>query len=174
VAAVLPVNKVVAFGALWYGIAPITPPLMLVALLARPVKLAVIVPALKLPLPSRATIADAVLSAVAVVAELLTLPAVAIVANLVSAIAADEFISALTISPSKIFALVTASAANLAVEMAKLEIMGADESSITYVEDRKGHDFRYAIDTKDFEMEFKNFKLTDFNENLKATVQSYL
>jgi len=43
-----------------------------------------------------------------------------------------------------------------------------------YVTDRKGHDFRYAIDTKDFEMEFKNFKLTDFSENLKATVQSYL
>jgi len=43
-----------------------------------------------------------------------------------------------------------------------------------YVTDRKGHDFRYAIDTKDFEMEFKNFKLTDFDENLKATVQSYL
>jgi dTDP-glucose 4,6-dehydratase len=43
-----------------------------------------------------------------------------------------------------------------------------------YVTDRKGHDFRYAIDTKDFEMEFKNFKLTDFNESLKATVQSYL
>ena len=43
-----------------------------------------------------------------------------------------------------------------------------------YVTDRKGHDFRYAIDTKDFEMEFKNFKLTDFSENLKSTVQSYL
>ena len=43
-----------------------------------------------------------------------------------------------------------------------------------YVTDRKGHDFRYAIDTKDFEMEFKNFKLTYFNESLKATVQSYL
>lgn len=43
-----------------------------------------------------------------------------------------------------------------------------------YVTDRKGHDFRYAIDTKDFEMEFKNFKLTDFKESLKATVQSYL
>ncbi len=43
-----------------------------------------------------------------------------------------------------------------------------------YVTDRKGHDFRYAIDTKDFEMQLKNFKLTDFSENLKATVQSYL
>ena len=43
-----------------------------------------------------------------------------------------------------------------------------------YVTDRKGHDFRYAIDTKDFEMEFKKFKLSDFNENLKETVKSYL
>lgn len=43
-----------------------------------------------------------------------------------------------------------------------------------YVTDRKGHDFRYAIDTKDFEMEFNKFKLTDFNENLKITVKSYI
>ena len=43
-----------------------------------------------------------------------------------------------------------------------------------YVTDRKGHDFRYAVDTKDFEMEFKNFKLTDFNENLKETIKSYI
>ena len=43
-----------------------------------------------------------------------------------------------------------------------------------YVTDRKGHDFRYAIDTKDFEMEFPNFKLSEFNESLRETVQSYL
>jgi hypothetical protein len=74
----------------------------------------VIVPAVKLPLSSRATIADAVFASVAVVAELLTLPEVAIVANLVSAIAADVLMSALTISPSFILSEVTASAANLA------------------------------------------------------------
>jgi dTDP-glucose 4,6-dehydratase len=43
-----------------------------------------------------------------------------------------------------------------------------------YVTDRKGHDFRYAIDTKDFEIEFPNFKLSEFNESLRETVQSYL
>ena len=43
-----------------------------------------------------------------------------------------------------------------------------------YVTDRKGHDFRYAIDIKDFEMEFPNFKLSDFTESLRKTVQSYL
>ncbi len=43
-----------------------------------------------------------------------------------------------------------------------------------YVTDRKGHDFRYAIDVRDFKMEFPNWKLTDFNENLKTTVKSYL
>ena len=43
-----------------------------------------------------------------------------------------------------------------------------------YVTDRKGHDFRYAIDTKDFEMEFPNFKLSEFDESLRETVQSYL
>jgi len=43
-----------------------------------------------------------------------------------------------------------------------------------YVTDRKGHDFRYAIDVKDFEIEFPQWKLTDFITNLKTTVQSYL
>lgn len=43
-----------------------------------------------------------------------------------------------------------------------------------YVTDRKGHDFRYAIDTKDFEIEFPNWKLTPFNESLYHTVKSYL
>jgi hypothetical protein len=57
-----------------------------VAVDAFPLKLAVIVPAEKLPLASRATIALAVLELVAVVAELDTLPAVEIVSNFVSGI----------------------------------------------------------------------------------------
>ena len=96
----------------------------LVAVEAFPVKAAVMFPAVKLPLASRATIADAVLLFVAEVAELLTLPVVVMVANLASAMAAVVEISSLVISPFKILALVTASAANLAVEMAKLEITG--------------------------------------------------
>jgi hypothetical protein len=65
----------------------------------------VTVPALKLPDASRVTIAEPVLFAVAVVAELLTLPAVEIVASFVSAIAALALISSLTIEPAVIAAL---------------------------------------------------------------------
>jgi len=43
-----------------------------------------------------------------------------------------------------------------------------------YVEDRKGHDLRYAIDTSDFKLEFSKLELTDFNQALSETVKSYL
>ena len=56
----------------------------------------VITPALKLPLASRATIAEAVLALVAVVALLETLLAVLMVASFVSTIAALALMSALT------------------------------------------------------------------------------
>ena len=36
---------------------------------------------------------------------------------------------------------------NIALTHAILEIMGKDESSIDYVTDRLGHDFRYAVDS---------------------------
>lgn len=68
-----------------------------VAEVAFPFKLAVIVAAEKLPEASRDTIAFARLALFAVVAELVTLPAVVIVASLESLIAADELISAFVI-----------------------------------------------------------------------------
>ena len=74
---------------------------------AAPVRLAVIVPAVKLPEPSRATIALAVLALAAVVALLLTLPAVEMIASLVSTIAALALMSSLTMAPSAIIVLVT-------------------------------------------------------------------
>lgn len=43
-----------------------------------------------------------------------------------------------------------------------------------YVTDRKGHDYKYAIDTNDFTKEFPNFKLGSFIENLELTIKSYL
>jgi hypothetical protein len=94
-----------------------------------PVRFAVIVPAVKFPLASRATMADAELASVAVVAELLTFPEVAIVANLVSTIAAVEEISAFTIVPSAILADVTAASLIFTVVIALSEITGdvADE-----------------------------------------------
>ena len=97
----------------------------LVAVAALPVRFAVIVPAVKLPLASRATIADAVFASVAVVAELLTLPEVAIVANLESTMAAEVEMSALTISPSFILSDVTALLMILPVVMASAEMTGA-------------------------------------------------
>ena len=69
---------------------------------AAPVKLAVIVPAEKLPDALRATIAFAVLAEVAVVAEFATLPAVEMVANFVSTIAAAGSTSAFTINELEI------------------------------------------------------------------------
>ena len=80
---------------------PSAPPLTRFPL-AVPVKAAVIVPAVKFPEASRATIADAVFALVAVVAELLTFPAVAIVASLVSTMPAEALMSALTITPAAI------------------------------------------------------------------------
>jgi hypothetical protein len=68
----------------------------LVAVEALPVRAAVIVPALKLPEPSRATMALTVLALTAVVALLLTFPAVEIVASLVSTMPALALMSALT------------------------------------------------------------------------------
>src|SRR3990167_4391061 len=62
-----------------------------------PVKFAVIVPAVKLPDASLATIVLAVFAFVAVVAEFDTFPAVEIVANFESTIAAEESTSAFTI-----------------------------------------------------------------------------
>ena len=73
-----------------------------VAVDALPVSAAVIVPAVKLPDASRATIAEAVFADAAVVAEFDTFDAVEIVASFVSTIAALALMSALTITPEPI------------------------------------------------------------------------
>ena len=71
-----------------------------VAVDALPVSAAVIVPAVKLPDASRATIAEAVFADAAVVAVFDTFDAVEIVASFVSTIAALALMSALTITPA--------------------------------------------------------------------------
>ena len=43
-----------------------------------------------------------------------------------------------------------------------------------HVEDRKGHDYRYAINNWELNQEFPDFKLSNFRQSLKETVQSYL
>lgn len=48
------------------------------------------------------------------------------------------------------------------------------EELITFVEDRPGHDRRYAIDSKKLQKELKWFPNTDFESNIKITIEWYL
>jgi dTDP-glucose 4,6-dehydratase len=54
-----------------------------------------------------------------------------------------------------------------------LEAMGADESSIEYVEDRKGHDLRYSVDWTKINREFGYEPKVKFEDGLKETIQWY-
>lgn len=67
--------------------------------------------------------------------------------------------------------------ANIELVKIILEVMNKDESYISYVEDRKGHDKRYAID---FEQTYKRigwkskYDRTNFKEKLAVVVEWYI
>jgi len=54
-----------------------------------------------------------------------------------------------------------------------LEAMGADESSIKYVEDRKGHDLRYSVDWTKINRELGYEPQVKFENGLRQTIQWY-
>jgi dTDP-glucose 4,6-dehydratase len=54
-----------------------------------------------------------------------------------------------------------------------LEAMDADESSIEYVEDRKGHDLRYSVDWTKSNRELGYEPQVQFEDGLKETIQWY-
>jgi dTDP-glucose 4,6-dehydratase len=54
-----------------------------------------------------------------------------------------------------------------------LDAMGADESSIKYVEDRKGHDRRYSVDWTKINHELGYEPQVKFEDGLKETIQWY-
>ena len=54
-----------------------------------------------------------------------------------------------------------------------LETMGADESSIEYVEDRKGHDLRYSVDWTKINQELGYKPQVKFEDGLRETIQWY-
>ena len=54
-----------------------------------------------------------------------------------------------------------------------LEAMSADESSIKYVEDRKGHDLRYSVDWTKINRELGYEPQVKFEDGLKDTIQWY-
>lgn len=49
-----------------------------------------------------------------------------------------------------------------------------DYEYIKYVQDRKGHDLRYAIDTFDYEQKFGKVQYYNFTDALQTTILSYL
>lgn len=54
-----------------------------------------------------------------------------------------------------------------------LEAMGADETSIEYVEDRKGHDLRYSVDWTKINRELSFEPQVKFEDGLSETIQWY-
>lgn len=54
-----------------------------------------------------------------------------------------------------------------------LEAMGADESAIEYVEDRKGHDLRYSVDWTKINRELGYEPQVKFEDGLRDTIQWY-
>jgi dTDP-glucose 4,6-dehydratase len=54
-----------------------------------------------------------------------------------------------------------------------LDAMGADESSIEYVEDRKGHDLRYSVDWTKINRELGYEPKVKFEDGLRETIQWY-
>ncbi len=54
-----------------------------------------------------------------------------------------------------------------------LEAMGADESSIEYVQDRKGHDLRYSVDWNKINRELGYKPQVKFEDGLRETIQWY-
>lgn len=63
---------------------------------------------------------------------------------------------------------------NMEITRLVLDAMGKDESSIKYVEDRLGHDRRYAIDNTKIQTELGWEPSVTFEEGIKLTIDWYL
>jgi dTDP-glucose 4,6-dehydratase len=62
---------------------------------------------------------------------------------------------------------------NLEITHLILEAMGKDETSIEYVEDRKGHDLRYSVDWTKINHELGYEPQVKFEDGLRDTIQWY-
>ena len=62
---------------------------------------------------------------------------------------------------------------NMEITGLLLQAMGADESSIEYVEDRKGHDLRYSVDWTKIRTELGYEPQVNFEDGLRKTIQWY-
>lgn len=64
--------------------------------------------------------------------------------------------------------------ANIEITKLLIKELGKDESSIKYVEDRLGHDRRYAIDSSKIQRELGWQPSVTFEEGIKLTIQWYI
>lgn len=62
---------------------------------------------------------------------------------------------------------------NNAITSLILDAMGVDESSIEYVDDRKGHDLRYSVDWSKINRELGYEPQVKFEDGLRETIQWY-
>lgn len=62
---------------------------------------------------------------------------------------------------------------NLEITSLILSVMHKDESSIEYVEDRKGHDLRYSVDWTKIKNELGYEPQVKFEDGLRATIEWY-
>lgn len=62
---------------------------------------------------------------------------------------------------------------NLEITNLILQAMNADESQIEYVEDRKGHDFRYSVDWTKIHRELGYQPEVQFEDGLSTTIEWY-
>jgi len=62
---------------------------------------------------------------------------------------------------------------NLEITNKVLELMGSDKNMIEYVEDRKGHDKRYAVDFSKIKSELDWEPEVSFEDGIKETVEWY-
>ena len=63
---------------------------------------------------------------------------------------------------------------NLTIVKTILKQLGKSEELISFVEDRKGHDLRYAIDSTKVEKELGWTRSSVFEEGIKETIDWYL
>ena len=63
---------------------------------------------------------------------------------------------------------------NLTIVKTILEQLGKSEELITFVEDRKGHDLRYAIDSTKVEKELGWTRTYNFEDGIKETINWYI
>lgn len=63
---------------------------------------------------------------------------------------------------------------NLELTKVLLESFGKDETEISFVKDRLGHDARYSLDSSKVQREFDFIPRTTFNEGIDSTIDWYL